>query len=103
MRFPTWFRKAALVYLDEDKMKDSLLCDVMRDFKEAVRSCTFGVHDSLGNALPVELGELVDEVEILKEDGTFGSSSHRVLVVVDGRAGTGGEGLLLHLIINVSY
>jgi hypothetical protein len=26
-----------------------------------------------------------------------------VLVVVDGRTGTGSEGLLLHLIINVSY
>jgi hypothetical protein len=26
-----------------------------------------------------------------------------VLVVVDGRAGTCSEGLLLHLIINVSY
>lgn len=91
------------MYLDGDKLKDSLLCDVMSDFKEAVRSRTFGVDDSLGNSLPVELRELVDEMEILKKDGAFWSSSHGVLVIVDGRTGTGSEGLLLHLIINVSY
>ena len=48
---------------------------------------TLSVNDSLGDSLTGKVSELIEEVEVLGEDGAAGASSHRVLVVVDGGAG----------------
>ena len=44
------------------------------DLEEAVRSRTFGVNDSLGDSLSVEFCELVNQMHVLEEDGSSGSS-----------------------------
>ena len=72
----------------------------MCHLKEAVRSRTFGVNDSLGDSLPVKLGEFVDKVEVLDQDGALGSSSHAVLVIIDWRTRTRGKSLFLHRVNN---
>jgi hypothetical protein len=61
-------------------------------------SCALGVHDSFGDALPVELGEFVNEVVVLEQNWPQLASSHGVLVVVDGHAHRGGH-LLRHFLI----
>jgi hypothetical protein len=58
----------------------------MSDFKEAVGTCSLGVDHSLRNSFSVELSELIDQSEVLKEKGASRTSCHRVLVVVNGRA-----------------
>ena len=42
------------------------VADVVRDLKVAVRAGTLGVHDALGDALAVEVGEEVDVVEVCR-------------------------------------
>jgi hypothetical protein len=49
------------------------------------------VHDPLGNALPVEPGQLLDEVLILQQDQSVSPSGLGILVIGDGGAGFGGE------------
>ena len=41
------------------------------------------MYDSFGNALPGEMGQFVNQVEVLQQNGTAGSSCHGVLVVVN--------------------
>ncbi|MNM96068.1 hypothetical protein D3C81_1085340 [compost metagenome] len=57
------------------------------------------VHHALGNPLPMEALELLDQVDVLQQRRTVRSGGLGVLVVADGRAvvarhglGTGGEG-----------
>ena len=59
---------------------------------------TLSVDDSLRDSLTSEVSELVEEVEVLGEDGAARASSHRVLVVVDGGAGAGRDNSLLHFL-----
>ena len=40
---------------------------VVRDLKVAVRARALGVHDALGDALAVEMSELVDQVKVLQQ------------------------------------
>jgi len=60
--------------------------DVGRDLKVAVGTGTLGVDDTLGDALAVKVGELVNQVEVLQEDRAVLASGQRVLVVVNGIA-----------------
>lgn len=62
----------------------------------AMSTCTLGVNNSLGDSLSVELGKLVDQVEVLEEDGASRAGSHRVLVVVDRHASAGCQSLSFH-------
>jgi hypothetical protein len=62
-----------------------------------VGSGSLGVDDTLGNALTGEVGELVEEVEVLDEDGALGSNGKWVLVIVDGVALGVGDSGFLHL------
>lgn len=68
----------------------------MGDLQVAVGTGALGVHNSLGDSLASEMSELVEEMEVLGEDGAAGTGSHRVLVVVDGVAGAGSDDSLLH-------
>ena len=54
--------------------------------EHAVRGGAAGVHDPLGDALVVEVGDLLPEDEVLQERGTAQSGLERVLVVGDGLA-----------------
>lgn len=72
----------------------------------AVRASTLGVDDTLGDALPVKVGELVDQVEVLEQQGahvpdalpgsgvghrsTIGGGVRGLLIVPEG----GGRGIL---------
>jgi hypothetical protein len=48
----------------------------MSDFKESMCTRALGVYDSFGNSLSVELSELVDKVDVGKDDWTIATSGH---------------------------
>jgi hypothetical protein len=50
-----------------------------------------GMHDALGNALMVEVEELLTEVKIFEGCGAAGTDAERVLIVGDGDALLGGQ------------
>ena len=72
--------------LSSRQKKVYLPSNIVSDFKVAVSCSTLGVNNSLGDSLTSEMGQLVEEVEVLGQDGAAWTSSHRVLVVVDGVA-----------------
>lgn len=63
------------------------LGDIVSGFEITVRTSTLGVDDTLGDSLAIEVSQLVNQVEILEQNRAELSCSHRVLVIVDGRAG----------------
>ena len=63
-----------------------ILGDVVGDGKGAVGAGALGVHAPLGDHLPVEVGEFLQEPDILQELRAARSGGHRVLVVDDGGA-----------------
>ena len=56
---------------------------IIGDLEVAVSAATLGVHNTFRDALAIEVRQLVDEGEVLQEDGTLRAGGHRVLVVVD--------------------
>ena len=46
----------------------------MGDLKVAMCASTLGMDNSLRDSLSIELGEFVDQMEVLKQDGSSGSS-----------------------------
>jgi hypothetical protein len=60
--------------------------NVVRDDELAICASTFGVNDALGDALAVEMGEEVDEVEILEQNWSVGSYALESFGAVDGCA-----------------
>lgn len=48
---------------------------IVGNLKVSMSACSLGVDDSFRNSLSVKLGELIDKVEVLEEDGASGSSS----------------------------
>ena len=69
--------------------------DVVGDGEGAVGSGAFGVHPPLGNHLPVEMGQFLQEPDILQQCRASRAGGHDVLVVDNGRARVGGQLLLL--------
>lgn len=64
--------------------------------KVTVGTCALGVDNTLGDALAVKMRKLVNQVEVLEQDGAEFTGSHRVLVVIDGVAyGVGSRFLLV--------
>jgi len=49
------------------------------------------VHTPLGDHLPVKLGQLLQEPDILQQQGTAFSRGHDILVVNDWSSGIGGQ------------
>ena len=56
------------------KARKYLLCDVMGDFEDSMSTGSLSVDHSLGDSLSVELCELVNQMHVLEEDGSSGSS-----------------------------
>jgi hypothetical protein len=56
--------------------------DIFSLTKISMSSSTLGVHNALGDTLAVKVRKLVNEMEILEEDGAKLAGGHRVLVVV---------------------
>ena len=50
-----------------------------------------GVNHALGDALAVEVGDLLEEVVVFEHQGPAGADAAGVLIVVDGVALTGGQ------------
>ena len=75
------------------KCKRYLRSNIISDLNVAVSTGTLSVHNSLRDALTGEVGELIEEMEVLGEDGTAGASRHRVLVVIDGCTRASGDNL----------
>jgi len=73
-----------------------VLAKIVCDLDITVGGRALGVDDTLGDALTVEMSELVNQGEVLEDDGATWPNSHRVLVVVDGISRGGGECFLLH-------
>ena len=70
--------------------------DVSGHLEDAVRSAALGVHDALRDALAVELGELLDQVDVVQGSDSLGSNGQGVLVAGDGRSRLRGGGLDCH-------
>jgi hypothetical protein len=45
----------------------------MSDFTDTMGASAFGVDNTLGDSLSCEVSELVNEVEVLKKNGTVGT------------------------------
>ena len=56
---------------------------VIGDLNVSVCASTFGMDNSLWNSLTRKVSQFVEQVEVLGEDGSAGTRSHRVLVVID--------------------
>ncbi|MGY4427993.1 hypothetical protein ACVWWO_000470 [Bradyrhizobium sp. F1.13.1] len=61
--------------------------DVVRHRERAVSSPAFGVHAPLRDHLAVEVGELLDQPDILQQGWAARSGGHDVGVIGDRRAG----------------
>ena len=70
--------------------------DVVGDREGAVGARALGVHAALGNHLAIEVGELLQEPDVLQQRRPARTGGHDVLVVGDGRARIGGQLLLFH-------
>jgi len=53
----------------------SKLGNIVSNLEVAVGACALGVNDALRDSLSVELGEFVDQVEVLEENRAAGASS----------------------------
>ncbi len=56
---------------------------VVGHFKVAVSTGALGMDDTFGDAFAIKVGQLVNEVVVLEEDGTVGTDGERVLVIGD--------------------
>ena len=63
--------------------------DVLRHLEVAERAAALGVRLTLGDALAVEVGHLLDQVVILEQDRAVGADGERMLVTLDRRTGIG--------------
>jgi hypothetical protein len=61
----------------------NLLANIMSHLEVAMCSRSLGVNYSFRNAFTIEMGDLVDQIEILENDWTSRASCHRVLIVVN--------------------
>ena len=61
-----------------------VFADIMSGLKVAMSTSAFGMYDSFWNSLSIEMGELIDEMDVIKSDGAVFSSGHGVLVIVNG-------------------
>ena len=83
-----------------DALKDVGARDIgeaIGQLEEAVRAIAAGVHDALGNALVIEVEDLLAEVEIFEQRRTARALAQGVLVVGDGNALLRRQGLYIVL------
>ncbi|CFP67595.1 Uncharacterised protein [Bordetella pertussis] len=72
--------------------------NVMRDREGAIGARAFGVHHALGNAFTVEVGQFLQEPDVLQQGGAARPRRHGVVVVGNRRTGGGSEGLVGHCV-----
>src|SRR5690606_20520545 len=72
--------------------------DVVGDGEGAIGARTLGMHAPLGNHLAVEVGQLLEQPDVLQQGRTAGAGRQDVLVIGNGRAGCGGQFLHEHLL-----
>ena len=65
--------------------------NVMGDREGPISAGTLGMHSALRDHLPIKLGELLQEPDILQQRRAARSSGHGVLVVDDGRSSVRGQ------------
>ena len=80
-----------------EKFSFRVLCHIVSDLEVAVRTDTFGVDDTLGDALAVEMSDLVNQRDVLQEDRTVHSNKREadndaVSGGGDGRGDRGRDG-----------
>ncbi len=79
------------------------VADIIGNLELAIGTGSLGVDNTLGDSLPVEMGEKINQVEVLKQERTIGANSlparrmmdgiaiggsvHRLLIVPKGRCG----------------
>ena len=74
----------------------AVLGNVVGDFEVTVSTSTLSVDDSFGDSFTIEVGDFIDEVEVLEEDWAVFSSGQTVLVVIDwGTVGGGHDWTVL--------
>ena len=74
------------------------IANVVRDFEFAVCAGTFGMYNTLWNALTIEMGQQIDQVEILEQERAILTNSLVRLWALDGAAiGCGVDWLLVVL------
>jgi hypothetical protein len=61
------------------------IANVICNLELAIRSSSFGVHDSLWDTLAVKVGELVDQVKVLQQERSIPADALRGLGVEDLR------------------
>ncbi len=71
--------------------------DVVGHLEVAERAATLGVRLPLRDALPVEVGHLLDQVVVLQQDRAVGADGQRVFDAGYRGAGIGGRELLSHI------
>ena len=65
--------------------------DVMRDRERAIGTRPLGMHAPLGNHFTVEMGELLQEPDVLQQLRPPGAGRQNILVVDNRAAGVGGQ------------
>src|SRR5690606_4590540 len=76
-----------------------VLGDVLGDGEGAPRAGALRVHPPLGDDLAVEVGELLQEPDVLEQHRPARAGGDGVVVVPDGRAGGGREGQVLVAVV----
>ena len=66
------------------------LADVLGGLEVTERAATLGVHDPLRHPLAVEVGHLVDEVEVVQQQRSVRADAQRELIARRRRSGVGG-------------
>ena len=66
-----------------------VVCSIAH-LKEALCTGTTGMHDTLGDTLPVKVCKLLRQLVVLQQNGPTHSSCQRVVVVPDWRTRVGG-------------
>lgn len=60
--------------MEQRKLKEETtyhIGNIMGDNELPKGSCTFGMDNTLGDSFSVEVGQQIDEMEVLKQDGTI--------------------------------
>jgi hypothetical protein len=72
------------------------------DNEFAVGTSALSVDNALGDAFTGEVGKLVEEVEVLEQDGTLRSNSQGILVIVNRVPLGVCNGSMLHWVLDSS-
>lgn len=90
-------------------LRSGVLAQRLGQLEVAVRSATARMHDALGNALVIEVGDLLAQDEVFQQRRPAWGGAQRVLVVANRNALVGGQlrmrtaGLLMQFIADAAH